>query len=103
MSAIFPTIAVIVVNWNGWRDTVKAYTSLRGSSYTGWRLIIVDNASTDDSPAQLSDLGPKATLIANSENAGVNHNREICSILAVRGRSRLVVPTGLQVPPIWNV
>ena len=47
MSAIFPTIAVIVVNWNGWRDTVKAYTSLRRSSYTGWRLTIVDNASTD--------------------------------------------------------
>jgi GT2 family glycosyltransferase len=60
MSTIFPTIAVIVVNWNGWRDTVKAYTSLQGSSYTGWRLIIVDNASTDGSPAQLSDLGPKA-------------------------------------------
>ena len=70
MSTIFPTIAVIVVNWNGWRDTVQAYTSLGGASYTGWRLIIVDNASTDGSPAQLSDLGPKATLIANSGNAG---------------------------------
>lgn len=70
MTAISPTIAVIIVNWNGWRDTVKAYTSLRESSYTAWRLIIVDNASTDDSVARLSNLAPEIKLIANSKNAG---------------------------------
>lgn len=70
MSGIFPTIAVIIVNWNGWRDTVKAYASLRDSSYTNWRLIIVDNASTDDSTVRLNNLGPETRLIANIENAG---------------------------------
>jgi GT2 family glycosyltransferase len=69
-SPIMPRVAVVMVNWNGWRDTVKAHASLQGSSYTEWRLIVVDNASTDDSLARLSALGPKATLIASPENAG---------------------------------
>jgi GT2 family glycosyltransferase len=65
-----PTVAVVVVNWNGWRDTVKCYISLRGSSYSQWRLIIVDNASTDGSLARLRELGPKVRLIANTANTG---------------------------------
>jgi GT2 family glycosyltransferase len=65
-----PMVAIIVVNWNGWRETIKAYASLRRSGYSQWEFIIVDNASTDDSAAQLAKLGPKARMIANATNAG---------------------------------
>jgi GT2 family glycosyltransferase len=65
-----PLISVVVVNWNGWPDTLKAYESLCNSSLVDWRLIVVDNASTDESCAELAKLGPKATLIRNPSNSG---------------------------------
>jgi len=80
MSAIFPTIAVIVVNWNGWRDTVKAYTSLRRSNYAGWRLMILDNASTDDSP-NCFRFGLAPTVVLNCES------RDYGTPVQIRGNS----------------
>lgn len=63
-------ITVIIVNWNGWQDTIAAYESLEKSEYQDWKLIVVDNASTDDSRARLAEMGPRAKLIANKKNAG---------------------------------
>lgn len=63
-------VAVICVNWNGWRDTLKCLASLRNSRGACWHLIIVDNASSDESLTQLSDLGDDVTLIAASTNSG---------------------------------
>lgn len=65
-----PRIAVVMVNWNGWSDTIAAHRSLLESLYAGWHLFVVDNASTDDSVARLSALGPGATLIRHDRNAG---------------------------------
>ena len=63
-------IAVVVINWNGWRDTLAAYRSLSASEYADWHLIVVDNASTDGSAEQLAQLGRGTTLIVNPVNAG---------------------------------
>src|SRR5215211_6656536 len=63
-------VGVVIVNWNGWRDSLRAYESLLRSSFENWQLIIVDNASTDESVEHLSSLGPHVTLVENSCNAG---------------------------------
>ena len=63
-------VAVVVINWNGWRDTLEALASLRASRYDAWRLIIVDNASSDGSLAHFVDLGPKVTVVASTVNTG---------------------------------
>ena len=63
-------IAVVLVNWNGWRDTLAAYRSLLNTSVdTSWKLIIVDNASSDQSVVELSGL-PDVELIASKRNVG---------------------------------
>ncbi|MEO8896173.1 MAG: glycosyltransferase, partial [Rhizomicrobium sp.] len=58
------------MNWNGWRYTVDACRSLDRSEYRDFRIIIVDNASADDSLAQLRAAVPQADIIANATNAG---------------------------------
>ena len=63
-------ITVVVVNWNGWQETLEMYASLCSSVYKSWRLVTVDNASTDDSCERLEDLGPQATLIRQNRNVG---------------------------------
>lgn len=42
-------ISVIVVNWNGWADTIACIQSLQNAKRVPARVIVVDNHSTDDS------------------------------------------------------
>lgn len=63
-------IAVVTVNWNGWRMTMQCLASLRESRDVDWHLIIVDNASSDDSLPHLRDLGDDVTLIESPVNGG---------------------------------
>jgi hypothetical protein len=60
----------VVVNWNGWRHTEAALASLERSIYSDWTLTVVDNASSDDSVAQLRMLGSRITLVENADNQG---------------------------------
>ena len=42
-------IAVIILNWNGWKDTIECLESLHQINYLNYNVIVVDNASSDDS------------------------------------------------------
>jgi len=63
-------VAVVTVNWNGWRHTLGCLEALRLTRGAHWRLLIVDNGSSDDSLAHLSDLGDDVTLIRSAVNGG---------------------------------
>jgi len=45
----WPKVAIIVLNWNGWRDTIECLESLQRITYPNYQVIVVDNGSTDDS------------------------------------------------------
>lgn len=64
------TIAVVTVNWNGWRNTLECLRSLEASQGAAWRLYIVDNASSDGSLDRLTDLPANVTVLASPVNAG---------------------------------
>jgi len=64
-----PLIAVAMVNWNGADDTLTAFESLKQSSYPAWSLIVVDNASADDSVAKLR-AARGLRLVESAENLG---------------------------------
>lgn len=42
-------VTVILLNWNGWKDTIVCLESLMRSTYTDYEVVVCDNASTDDS------------------------------------------------------
>lgn len=44
-----PAIGIILVNWNGWQDTVECLESLLRSEYHAWFAVVVDNGSADGS------------------------------------------------------
>lgn len=47
-------VCIILVNWNGWRDTVNCITSLLSSEHQNFRIIVCDNASSDHSIQEIS-------------------------------------------------
>ncbi|MBD3625659.1 MAG: glycosyltransferase family 2 protein [Rhodobacteraceae bacterium] len=44
-----PPVAIILLNWNGWRDTLECLESCLKLDYPNVRIILCDNASTDGS------------------------------------------------------
>lgn len=63
-------VGIVIVNWNGWRHTIAACRSLENSGYRSIKIIIVDNASADDSLTRLRAALPEAHIVANGVNAG---------------------------------
>lgn len=66
-----PDLSVIIVNWNT-RDLLARCleTALAEAGGLTLELIVVDNASSDDSAAMVRARFPQAQLIANSANVG---------------------------------
>lgn len=50
-----PKVSIIVLNWNGWRDTLECLESLYRITYPNYEIILVDNGSTDESLLRIRD------------------------------------------------
>jgi GT2 family glycosyltransferase len=59
-----------VVNWNGWRDTVACVASVRAQEYPSLEILVVDNASTDDSVERIRAAFPAVELVQAQANRG---------------------------------
>lgn len=64
------SVCVILVNWNGWRDTIECLESCAGLSYPHVEIIVVDNGSTDDSIVRLRERYPQLRVIGTGANLG---------------------------------
>ena len=42
-------MAIIILNWNGWQDTLECLESVQHINYMDYEVILVDNCSTNDS------------------------------------------------------
>jgi GT2 family glycosyltransferase len=65
-----PQLSVILLNYNGARDTIDCVGSLRKSSFKDFEVVVVDNASSDDSVDLLKARCPDVTLLVNNRNLG---------------------------------
>lgn len=65
-----PRVACIVLNWNGWRDTIECLDALNECTYLSVAVIVVDNGSTDDSVARIRAAHPDILLLESGMNLG---------------------------------
>jgi GT2 family glycosyltransferase len=65
-----PLVVCVLVNWNGWRDTVPCLHSLAAQQYPALKVLVVDNASTDDSLEQIRVAAPDVELLRSPINGG---------------------------------
>ncbi len=63
-----PSLCVVVVNWNGRGVLEDCLRSLAGCGYPGLRVIMVDNASTDNSVAWTRSRHPQVEVLVSEEN-----------------------------------
>jgi len=50
-----PQVSVIILNWNGWNDTIECLESLYQNDYPNYDVILVDNDSNNDSIERIID------------------------------------------------
>lgn len=63
-------LAVIVINWNNARDTIKCVKSLASWGSLKPDIYVVDNASTDHSVQEIESRFPDITIIKSKKNLG---------------------------------
>jgi GT2 family glycosyltransferase len=66
-----PLISVVMVNFNRRDDLREAILSVRSQDYERFEIIVVDNASSDDSVAMLRSEFPEVRLIRLDRNIGM--------------------------------
>ena len=65
-----PSVAVVILNWNGKNFLEKFLPSVVASVYGNLSVIVADNASTDDSISFLRKYYPDVRLLLSDENEG---------------------------------
>ena len=65
-----PSVAIVILNWNGQTFLQQFLPSVMATSYPGRRIIVADNGSTDDSIAYLKEYFPEVELIVLHQNHG---------------------------------
>lgn len=72
-------VVIIIVNWNGLKDTLECLGSVEKLNLDGLNLsiIVVDNASSDNSVREISKRFPMLTVIKNIQNVGFAEGNNI--------------------------
>jgi len=65
-------VAIVIVNWNGYKDTIACLTSIKKLHHDRYslRTIVVDNGSTNDSVMKIGEAHPWVTVLTLGENKG---------------------------------
>jgi GT2 family glycosyltransferase len=64
-------VFTVLLNWNGWRDTLECVRSHQKLTYPNQSIVIVDNGSTgDDAGILRRQLGDTCRIIENGRNEG---------------------------------
>ena len=65
-----PRVDVITLTWNQRQDTLECLESLGHLTYANYRIILVDNGSTDGTVEAVRERYPAVELIVNAQNLG---------------------------------
>ena len=74
-----PLLSIVLVNYNGESFIEDCLNSIFASECDfSYQIIVLDNASTDESLAKIEAYGPKLELIKNTKNVGFSKGNNQC-------------------------
>lgn len=95
-----PRVSVIIPNWNGWELLRPCLESLRQQRYHDFEVIVVDNASSDNSVAEIRAQYPEIRVLALSQNGGYSAGCN-AGIYAARGEILVMLNNDTETDPEW--
>ena len=73
----FSLASVIIVTRNRCKDVLECVESVSKSTYHPLEIVVIDNASTDDTATLVPKAYPNAILVSNKSNLGLAEGRNI--------------------------
>ena len=70
MKRLGSQVCVILLNWNGKKDTLECLESLKKVRYEPFQVVVVDNASSDGSIDAIRSKYPDLVILQTQENLG---------------------------------
>jgi GT2 family glycosyltransferase len=70
---MYPRVAIIILNWNGWENTIECLESLFNINYPNYYIILVDNDSDDNSIIKIMEycrgkISPESNYFKYNKN-----------------------------------
>jgi GT2 family glycosyltransferase len=95
-----PSIAIVILNWNGRKWLEQFIDSVLSSSYHNKSVIVIDNDSTDDSIAFLGGQYPEVKIITLEKNYGFagGYNK---GLKQVQADYYVLLNSDVKVEPGW--
>lgn len=72
-----PKVSIIILNWNGWKDTIECLESLYQINYPKYEIILVDNNSSDNSIKQIKSWAEGKIVVDSPFYLYNNKNKPI--------------------------
>ena len=86
-----PKIIVILLNWNGKKDTIECLGSLQKATYPHFTPIVIDNGSSDDSVAAIRAQFPQVPIFETKANLGFAGGNNVGIEWALRKRAEWIL------------
>lgn len=87
-----PLVTIILINYNGFNNTKECVNSLLGLTYDNYKILIVDNGSTDGSFIKLKEkFSNKLDLIETKKNLGFSGGNNFGTKYALKNKSDFIL------------
>ncbi len=93
-------ISIVILNYNAGELLEKCISSVMKSNYKKFEIILVDNASKDESHKECKNKFPKIKLIENKENFGYCEGNNI-GLKQADGEYCIILNPDTEVEPNW--
>lgn len=94
-----PTLSIIILNWNTYDLLLQCLETVLATKATiDCEIIVVDNASTDNSVSAVRERFPQVQIVENKENVGFARGNNI-GVAACAGQYALILNTDAFLQP----
>jgi N-acetylglucosaminyl-diphospho-decaprenol L-rhamnosyltransferase len=93
-----PSVSVLIVAWNSSQELRRTLPPLLAELRDGDELIVVDNASPDDSAAVVTELAPAAKIVTMGRNDGFSGGVNVGATAATGDLLVILNPDAMPLP-----
>jgi GT2 family glycosyltransferase len=95
-----PSVAIVILNWNGKHHLQQFLPSVLATDYSNYKVVVADNASTDDSISFLRSNYAQVELVILDENFGFARGYNE-ALKKVQADYYVLLNSDVEVVPTW--